>query len=834
MTHEDQNHINLMFKKSLSLMAIVFMLLAMFMGGMAQAANDYKGKIVRMDGLSSLYYVTADGKRFVFPNAKIYNSWFVNFNDVVTLSQEELVAIPLGGNVLYRPGALLIKITTDPKVYAVSQGGALRWIKTEAAAKALYGDNWTKLVDDVPDSFFTNYKIGTPIDDATDFDPNEELNGVDNIDANHGLSTAYSKRANTTKCQFVNNARECKKQENGSVQGAYDDGKNPKINNINISNQGKSGYIDLQDKITINFSEPINPKSINPQLELNNEYTTLDNDIIGSVSVSQDGVITIKGIASFVAGEVEDAGKFSVSLKLSSSGKTLTITLIAGNEIEIIDEDFEDTVQIGGTIKDLNDNAMESDDDIDQPNGTFGGKNINDGIEPFIKSIEAYNGGNDDHIDINDEIRITFSERIDEKSIHDDLSRNGTITNIESNKTGGVSVDDNGMLTVEDITRFYIGDVEDNRDFIVSISLNNDGKLITIKITGGEALEIDNENLDDAEQIGDRIEDKDGNEMVDDPNIDDPSGSFVENTVGGTDPYITYIKVYNYGYKGFIDINDEIAITFSEEIDAKTIHNNLSAGNSVDGIDLDQVGGIYINDDGTLTITDILSFDIGDVESGNHDLVTKLALSPNSKTLTVTITNGDPVEINSENFSNIRQIGGTIEDTDGDVMNTEYDIDDPNGTFGGDSTDTPPYITDIEIENGNDTDYIDIYDRIIVTFNEKIDPESINNDLEFDNYVRDVDDDDTGGVIVEKDGTLTISDIAQFYVGNIDDDSEFEVKLSLNETGNVLTITLTDGDPVEINYEDLDDTQQEGGTIKDMDGNEMENDPRIDDPKGSF
>ncbi|OGF25409.1 hypothetical protein A2331_01175 [Candidatus Falkowbacteria bacterium RIFOXYB2_FULL_34_18] len=823
-----------MFKKFLPLIAAIFILSAISAVSSektAKASNEYNGQLVRMNGLSSLYYVAGDGKRYVFPNEKIYNSWFTNFDDVITLSQDELTVLPLGGNVLYRPGALLVKITTDPKVYAVSTGGVLRWIKTEAAAKALYGDSWAKLIDDVPDSFFTNYKIGDDIDDISDFDPNNELENTDSIDANHGLSTAHALQAHTRKCQFINNSRNC---GTGSVLGVFDDGKTPSIKNIQISNQGKSGYIDLQDKITINFSEAIDPKSINSYLTAGDDYTTLDNNITGSVSVSLDGVVTIKGIASFDAGEVEDSGNFSVTLSLSSSGKSLTATLIAGTDIEISDEDFEDAAQIAGTVKDLTGNVMEDDDNIGQPSGTFGGKNINDGIEPFISAIEAYNGGNDDYIDIKDEIRITFSERIDGESINKNLIKGGSVDDIEYDETGGVSVDDDGILTVKNIARFYVGDVEDGGKFIVSLALDSEGKVLTAALKSGEAIALDNENLDDAKQIGGKMEDRDGNEMVDDPNINDPSGSFVENTVGGTNPYITYIKIYNYGYKGFIDIDDQIVITFSEEIDPKSINNGLSAGGTVDGIDLDETGGVYIDNNGIFTVTDILSFDVGEVKEGSYDLATKLSLSSNAKILTITITGGDSVEIKTENFSQIKQFGDTLEDENGDVMKTEYDIDNPNGTFGGDSTDTPPYIASIEIKNGNNADYIDIYDTITITFNEKVNPKSIHDDLKLGGYVRDVDDNDTGGVIVEDDGTLTISDIARFYVGSIEDDSEFEVKLSLNSTGNILTITLTDGDNVEINYEDFGGAEQTSGAIKDEDGNEMENDPRIDDPTGSF
>ena len=56
-----------------------------------------------------------------------------------------------------------MKIPSIPKVYAVEPGGALRWIETEAVAKALFGDDWAKRVDDVSEAYFSNYHEGAPL-----------------------------------------------------------------------------------------------------------------------------------------------------------------------------------------------------------------------------------------------------------------------------------------------------------------------------------------------------------------------------------------------------------------------------------------------------------------------------------------------------------------------------------------------------------------------------------------------------------------------------------------------------------------------------------------------
>lgn len=124
------------------------------------------GDLIQASG-KAVYWFTSDGKRMPFPNEKVYKSWFADFSKVKKITDAELAAIPLAGtNVTYRPGTRLGKITTDPKTYAIEPNGSLRWIKTEADAKALYGDKWAGWVDDIPDVFFTNYTIGAELGTA--------------------------------------------------------------------------------------------------------------------------------------------------------------------------------------------------------------------------------------------------------------------------------------------------------------------------------------------------------------------------------------------------------------------------------------------------------------------------------------------------------------------------------------------------------------------------------------------------------------------------------------------------------------------------------------------
>ncbi|MEI8361487.1 MAG: hypothetical protein WCG01_05130 [bacterium] len=123
-----------------------------------KAASATAGDLIKMSGLSAVYYLGADSKRYVFPNEATYKSWYSDFSLVKTIPTDELQSYGIGGNVTIRPGTRLVKITTNPKVYAVEPGGSLVAITDEATAKKLYGDNWAKRVSDVPDAFFINYK----------------------------------------------------------------------------------------------------------------------------------------------------------------------------------------------------------------------------------------------------------------------------------------------------------------------------------------------------------------------------------------------------------------------------------------------------------------------------------------------------------------------------------------------------------------------------------------------------------------------------------------------------------------------------------------------------
>ena len=142
-----------------SVMVITVLSLSMVTGVGNLDAAAQAGDLIKMDGLSSVYYLAADGKRYVFPNEATYFSWYGDFSGVVVIPQSELESYSLGANVTIRPGTKLIKITTDPKVYAVEPNGDLVHVPDEATAITLYGADWATRVVDIADAFFTNYNV---------------------------------------------------------------------------------------------------------------------------------------------------------------------------------------------------------------------------------------------------------------------------------------------------------------------------------------------------------------------------------------------------------------------------------------------------------------------------------------------------------------------------------------------------------------------------------------------------------------------------------------------------------------------------------------------------
>jgi len=611
-------------------------------------------------------------------------------------------------------------------------------------------------------------------------------------------------------------------------------GSGPDIISLKVADGGDEGVIDAKDTITITFNKAIDPESINSDLNEDDSVTGVSSSETGGVAVSSTGKVTIKNIASFDMGSVDDSGTFTSKLALNSTGKILTITLTSGNDIEIDNEDFDSVTQLGGTVEDKNGNAMEEDNGAIDATGTFGGEDGGSvSGNPYITSIVVDNGGSDDYIDTGDTIKITFSEAIDPESINGDLDNGESVSGITYAKTGGVTVSSVGRVTIKNIAAFTAGEVTESGNFTVKLALNSTGKILTVTLTSGDDVEIQDENFMAAVQIGGVIEDTDHNVMKADSEMDDPTGTFGGNPIS-SGPAIKSITVTDDDTDGYVAVGDTIKITFNEAVDPTSINDDLDAGDIVTGVSSSETGGVAVSSTGKVTIKNIASFDMGSVDdSGTFDV--SLELDDTGKILTVNLESGNDIEIASEDFNAAAQIGGTVTNEDGDEMDDDSSIGDPTGSFGGNSDRGTLAIDSIDLDNGGDEDYMDEGDTITIAFSDPIDPSSISSDLDAGDYITGVSGSEIGGVTLSSTGKVTVKGVATFTFADVDDSESYTSKLTLNDDADELIIEITSGDAVQINDADFDaNTTQIGGTITNEDGDEMESDSNIDDPNGNF
>lgn len=140
----------------------------------AQAAVT--GDLIKSPNSPAVYYLGNDGKKYAFPDDKVYYSWYQDFSTVQTVTLEEMQSYPFNGNVITRAGTKLLQfvainpdgtmIVDDPKVYALGPNGTRHWITTAEIAESLYGEDWESNIYPCPNYLFADYTLGADITDA--------------------------------------------------------------------------------------------------------------------------------------------------------------------------------------------------------------------------------------------------------------------------------------------------------------------------------------------------------------------------------------------------------------------------------------------------------------------------------------------------------------------------------------------------------------------------------------------------------------------------------------------------------------------------------------------
>lgn len=144
-------------------------------GAFPTADHVEPGMLVKGSG-PAVYYIAADGSRYVFASTHYLASWFLDpsrdvpfgeddfaCSQVVEIPDALLASIRISGNVPMRPGVITTGISTDPKRYVITHGNVLRWIEDDSIDLDL-AEPWLDGRDILtPDAFFVSFCIGSSI-----------------------------------------------------------------------------------------------------------------------------------------------------------------------------------------------------------------------------------------------------------------------------------------------------------------------------------------------------------------------------------------------------------------------------------------------------------------------------------------------------------------------------------------------------------------------------------------------------------------------------------------------------------------------------------------------
>lgn len=156
------------------------------------------GDLVKTSDSAAIYFIGRDNRRHVFPNEHVYYSWFNAFFGIKLVSAQTLASVPQGATVRVRPGMKLVQFVTfrpggrgliasDPRVFALERGGALRWIRTAQVAAALYGSAWEREIVPLPETDFAQYRQGIDLIIPDSYNRALVLGSVPTINEDLGL-----------------------------------------------------------------------------------------------------------------------------------------------------------------------------------------------------------------------------------------------------------------------------------------------------------------------------------------------------------------------------------------------------------------------------------------------------------------------------------------------------------------------------------------------------------------------------------------------------------------------------------------------------------------------
>jgi hypothetical protein len=288
-----------------------------------------------------VYYLATDDRRYVFPNQRTYETWFRNFEGITEVTLDQLAGFMIGGNVTYRPGIRMVKITTDPKVYAVGQRGCLHWVTSETIATELYGSDWNQKIDDVPDAFFFDYQVCDPIYSVLAYQPLAVAQDTPTINALKYLNSSKdARRADTQPDIGDATPRSCTTKADTTEQGlvvSAADAELPAHRFILLGGESEAslGAFELKSELEDMKLERVGFK-VTPAATIASLSLYVDGRLVsGPQALDKNGAVRFQNLNQFIANSqtvsIEVKGQVApyTNTGLVRSGQGVTLTFLS-------------------------------------------------------------------------------------------------------------------------------------------------------------------------------------------------------------------------------------------------------------------------------------------------------------------------------------------------------------------------------------------------------------------------------------------------------------------------------------------------------------------------
>lgn len=126
------------------------------------------GRLVKAAADANVYLAADDGKRYIIPSEEVFRTWYVDFSSVRPIAKSDLAAMPLAGNLVFKPGTL-VKAASSSRVLLAGTDGALHRVTDVSVLDTMLGKNWSDRVTFAADQIVGSYRNGQDITDIAGY-----------------------------------------------------------------------------------------------------------------------------------------------------------------------------------------------------------------------------------------------------------------------------------------------------------------------------------------------------------------------------------------------------------------------------------------------------------------------------------------------------------------------------------------------------------------------------------------------------------------------------------------------------------------------------------------